>query len=100
MQEPQGLIQNLYKNILCDMLCHSVFTESRLDSFDVPVAELIPEERVYSFSGYVEIVILHCICDLFNGSLKPGENPAIFEFKDFLCKFYRYIIIKVHYCES
>ena len=54
--------------------------EAELDDFEVPVAEVAPEELVDGAGGFVEAVVGECAVDLGgDGVGEAGENPAGFE---------------------
>ena len=53
--------------------------QPRLHQFQIPVAELAPEEIVNSVRRFVETVGLQLGGDFFGNSGEAGENPAVFE---------------------
>jgi len=53
--------------------------EAELDDFEVPVAEVAPEELVDGAGGFVEAVVGECAMDLGGDGVEAGENPAGFE---------------------
>ena len=79
MEESQGSIQNPGQHVLGHPLPPGVLVliQGRLDQFDVPVAELVPEELVDGRSGLVEFIPVQRFPHRGNRPVDPAENPLI-----------------------
>jgi len=62
MQQPQGRLKQIYKicarNSRCSRVRAFLEIQSRLDQFDVPVAELAPEEVVNAIRRLIKTIRL------------------------------------------
>ena len=63
----------------CGLVCGFVEVEAELDDFEVPVAELAPEELVDRAGGFVEAIVGECAVNLGGDGVEARENPAGFE---------------------
>ena len=53
--------------------------EARLDQFEVPVAELAPEEVVDHMRGFVEAIGCERVVHLLRDTIEAREDPAVFQ---------------------
>src|SRR5439155_6992387 len=80
MKQPQRSLEQSNEVSACDtrVLC-TFWREPRLDQFDIPVAELSPEEVVDRISSFVETVSRQRFVDGFGNAVEAGQNPAVFK---------------------
>src|ERR1700722_19367537 len=51
----------------------------RLHPFDVPVAEVAPEEVVHDIRRFMKSEMLQCVVYLQRGTGQPRENPSVYK---------------------
>ena len=54
-------------------------TEANLGYFDIPVAELVPDEVVDVLLGVSEAEAVESTGDILDGALEAAQDPAVFD---------------------
>jgi len=56
--------------------------EAKLDEFEIPVAELAPEELVDGVGRFVETIVLQCLIHFNGHCIEAREDPTRFNGRD------------------